>query len=583
MVRHDLRNIALVAHVDHGKTTVVEQMLRFAASRANEGAGEGTAGPIADAPLYPVVRIAYGPVHFNIIDTPAQGDFGGETERAIQLADGVMLIVDATEGPLPHTRFALRKAVELALPVVLVINKVDRRDADPHRVEREVRVLLEDLEATQRQVSFPVVYTIARCGLAALEPDVQGSSFATLFEALLDNVPPPSERGDRGLAFCVHRRIDDETHGPLAIGRVRGGAFRLGARLTIFGSGEGVTAVPNALLVFDGEAYRSCDVVEPGDVVAVAGLGEVHEGDVVTDRETRPASFVRREEPTLSLRVSVNRSPIAGRTRASHFLTARHLEQRLALAARRNSGVRFGATEDPESFRLLVRGDLLLTTLLESMRREGYEMELGRPEMASRELGGNRLEPLELAVIDVPDADVRVVTQRMQARGGRLVRMSDPGLGRARMEFRIRSRSLLGCRRELRQATRGLALMTTLFEGWAPWQGQRDKRRTGAIVADRDGRATPYALFHLQPRGVLFVGPGDPVYEGMVVGEHNRAEDIHVNVTKERKVADVRSRAREQRVLLMPPEWLTVGTALSWIDPDELVEVTPESVRVRKA
>ena len=308
------------------------------------------------------------------------------------------------------------------------------------------------------------------------------------------------------------------------------------------------------MLVFGGKAYQRIDRAEPGDVLAVAGLGAVREGDVITGRQERPRIGIRGEEPTWVLTMAVNHSPMAGKSQASQFLTSRHIEQRLSQAARRNSGIQFQATDDPESFRLFVRGELLLSTLVESMRREGYEMELGRPEVVSRELQGQLLEPLELAVIDAPDGDVEVVTQRMHARGGRLVRMSDPGLGRARLEFQIRARALLGCRSELRRATRGMALLTTLFEGWAGWQGERSQRPTGAIVADRDGRATPYALFHLQPRGQLFVGPGTRVYEGMIVAEHNLGADLFVNVTKERKVADVRSRGQQQPVLLMPAE-----------------------------
>ena len=582
MVRHDLRNIALVAHVDHGKTSVVEQMVRFASNQP-DGTAQEAIFPIADAPLFPVVRIAYGEISINVIDTPGQGDFGGEAERAIQLADGVMLIVDATEGPLPHSRFALRKAIELGLPIVVVVNKVDLGDADPERVVTEVRTLFEDLEASPQQLAFPVVFTAATSGLASREPDLLGTTFSVLFETLIECVPPPAKHEGDAVVMCVHRRVHDEAHGPLAIGRVCGGPLRPGQPVTVFGASAPRTTTPGALLVFDGRDYRACEAAEPGDVLAVAGLGEIHEGDVVTTQKKRPTLAVRCEEPTLSLPLSVNRSPMAGKSRSSHFLTARHLEQRLGVEARRHGGIRFEATDDPESFRLFARGELLLSTLVESMRREGYEMELGRPEVVTRESDGQRLEPLELVVIDTPNSDVGAVTQRMNARGGRLVRMSDPGLGRARLEFQIRSRALLGCRRELRRTTRGMALVTTLFEGWTSWEGERVRRPTGAIVSDRDGRATPYALFHLQPRGVLFEGPGAAVYRGMIVGEHNRGTDIWVNVTKERKVADVRSRGREQRVLLMPAAVLTVGRALAWIDPDELVEVTPESVRVRKA
>jgi len=581
MQRHDLRNVALVAHVDHGKTSVIEQLLRFAAVEHGEGPRADTPS-IADAPLYPVVRITYGGVTINIIDTPAQGDFGGDIERAILLADGVMLIVDATEGPLPHTRFALRKAIEADLPIVVVMNKVDRSEADASRVVGEVRVLLEDLEATRQQFRFPVVYTVARSGLASRDLHVEGTSFAALLEALIEHVPPAEEDVDATVSMHVHRRIDDVTHGPLAIGRVRGGVLRPGMALTMGTFGKPRSVTPNALLAFDGRAYQRCELVEPGDIIAVAGLGDVQEGDVISMDPEPSKAAVRREVPALVLPIAVNRSPMAGKARSSHFLTARQIERRLSLAVRRQSGLRFLGTDDPDSYLLRVRGDLLLTTLVETMRREGYEFELGRPEVVCRESDAGGLEPVERAVVDLPAPDASTVIRRMQARGGHLIRMSDPGLGRARMEFRIPSRALFGFRYELQEATRGMALMTTLFEGWEPFRGAREARPAGAIVADRDGRATPYALFHLQPRGMLFVRPGTVVYQGMIVGQHNRIEDIHVNVTKERKVADVRSRAQEQHVLILPAQEWTVAGALGWVEPDEVVEITPEAVRVRK-
>jgi GTP-binding protein len=590
MLRQDLRNVAIVAHVDHGKTTLVDYMLRQAGVfRENEVLTER----VMDSNdlerergitiLAKNTSVRYRNTRINIIDTPGHADFGGEVERTLRMADGVLLLVDAAEGPLPQTRFVLRKALELGFPVVVVINKIDRSDARADEVVTEVFDLFCELEATDKQADFPVLYTIAREGIARLSLDDPNNNLVPLFEAILKHIPAPNVEPDAPLQMLVHNLDHDDYVGRLAIGRIVAGTIRSGQTVARIGEEGTFRATLKVLMTFEGLRRKPVQEASAGDLVAIAGIEEVRVGDTLADPDA-PVALERIlvEEPTIKIRVGVNTSAFAGRCKTSKYLTSRHLKDRLEKETRKNLAIRVEPTDSADTFLVYGRGELQLAILFESMRREGYEMQLGNPEVVTRNIGGSLHEPVELVVIDVPDPYIGIVTQRLGERRGRMVKMTHPGYGRSRLEFRIPSRGLIGFRGEFLTSTRGTGLITTLFDGWEPWSGPMMRRPMGAIVSDRAGTATPYALFHLQPRGTFFVGPGAEVYEGMIVGEHNRPNDSDVNITKEKKLSNVRNHGKDENVLLMPPRVLAIETAMEWIDMDELVEVTPEAVRVRK-
>jgi GTP-binding protein len=590
MPRNDLRNIAIVAHVDHGKTTLVDHMLRQAgAFRDNEVVAER----VMDSNdlerergitiLAKNTSVVYKGTKINIVDTPGHSDFGGEVERTLMMADGALLLVDAAEGPLPQTRFVLSKCLERGFPVIVVINKIDRGDARPHDVLSEVFDLFCDLEASDAQTDFPHIYAIGKLGLAKKELDQEAKDLTPLFETILEKVPGAPGDPEGPLQVIVCNTTHDDYVGKLAVGRIVRGTIRAGAELAV--AGESGTSRGNVkmLYVFQGLKRVAVDSASAGEVVAIAGLEGATIGDTVCEPgkvEALPRIVV--EEPTIKMRVGVNTSAFAGKCKESKFLTSRHLKDRLEREAMKNLAIRVEPTETPDTFVVLGRGELQLAILVETMRREGYEVQLSNPEVVTREIDGQTMEPVELVVVDVPDTFVGVVTERLGARRGRMVKMTNPGFGRARLEFQVPSRGLIGFRGEFLTATRGTGLLNTMFDGWAPWGGPMMRRPTGAIVSDRLGVATPYALHHLQPRGTFFLTPGVEVYEGMIIGEHNRPNDTDVNPIKEKKLSNVRNHGKDENVLLAPPRVLTIETAMEWIDGDELVEVTPDAVRVRK-
>jgi GTP-binding protein len=588
-----LRNIAIVAHVDHGKTTLVDFMLRQAGTfRDNEVVAER----VMDSNdlekergitiLAKTTSVRWKGTKINIIDTPGHADFGGEVERTLLMADGALLLVDAAEGPLPQTRFVLRKCLELGFPVIVVINKIDRSDARPKDVHGEVFDLFCDLDAKEEQALFPYVYAIGKLGMAKRELEDPNGDLTPLFEMILDKIPPAPGDAEAPLQILINNIDHDEYVGRLGIGRIVAGSVRNNQQVGIVKDGRVIKATVKVLMTFEGLKRTPTQQADAGEVVALAGIEDIDVGDTVVDQapgwEKRALPRIHVEQPTLKMRIGVNTSPFAGKCKTSKYLTSRQLRERLVREVRKNLAIRMEETDSPDTFVLLGRGELQLAILVETMRREGYEMQLGNPEVITNEVDGVLCEPMELCVIDVPDTFIGVVTERLGERRGRMVKMSNPGYGRARLEYRVPSRGLIGFRGEFMTATRGTGLLNTMFDGWEPWGGTMQKRQCGAIVSDRQGVTTPYALHHLQARGSFFLVPGAEVYEGMIIGEHNRANDTDVNAIKEKKLTNVRNHGKDENVMLASPRSLTIETAMEWIDADELVEVTPDSVRVRK-
>lgn len=525
--------------------------------------------------------VRYKDTLINIIDTPGHADFGGEVERTLKMADGVLLLVDAAEGPLPQTRFVLSKAIELGHPIIVVINKIDRHDARPDDVLNETFDLFCELEASDAQAAFPVLYAIGRDGIAKHTLEEEATGLTALFDTIIEKVPAPSADVDAPLQLLVHNIEHDEYVGRLAIGRVKRGRITTGSRVAwISDSATSVQRV-NALYGYEAMYRVKRESSEAGDIVAVAGLDEVQIGDTLADPD-KPEALPRIsvEEPTIKVRFVVSTSPFAGRV--GKWVTSRHLKERLEREGRRNLALKVESTDEPDTFIVYGRGELMLAVLAETMRREGYEFALGMPEVVTREIDGERCEPVELVVIDVPDEYVGAVTQGLGERRGQMTKMHALGFGRTRLEFRVPSRGLIGFRSIFLTQTRGTGLLNTLFEGWEPYKGAMLRRTNGALVADRAGTTTPYALFHLQPRGILFTTPGIEVYEGMILGEHNRPNDLDVNATREKKLTNIRAAGKDENVILTPPRPMTIDSALEWIDRDELVEVTPDAIRMRK-
>jgi GTP-binding protein len=589
MSRLDLRNIAIVAHVDHGKTTLVDAMLKQSGTfRANEEIVER----VMDSNelerergitiLAKNTSVRWCGIKLNIVDTPGHSDFGGEVERTLMMADGALLLVDAAEGPLPQTRFVLRKCLERGFPIIVVINKIDRQDARPEEVLSETFDLFCDLEASDEQVDFPVLYAVGRFGVANRELGQPGTDLAPLFETIIDKIPPPAGDPQQPLQIIICNLAHDDYVGRIAIGRIVNGSIRKGQTVAVVGANQTKPATIKVLYTFEGLRRESCDAATAGENIAIAGIDEVEIGDTVAAVEVpRALPRIQVDEPTLKLRVGVNTSPFAGQCSASRFLTSRQLRERLEHETRRNLAIRMVPTESPDTFELFGRGELQLAILFETMRREGYEMVIGNPEVVTKEINGKLMEPVELVIADLPDAFIGSITEGLGRRRGRMVKMGNPSSGRVRLEFRVPSRGLIGFRNEFLTMTRGTGLLNTMFEGWEPWEPSV-RRINGAIVADRAGVVTPYALFHLQQRGFFFVVPGTSVYEGMIVGEHNRPNDSDVNIIKEKKLTNVRMKNKDDNVVLAAPRLLTIESALEWIDADELVEVTPDVVRVRK-
>ncbi len=588
MKRKDLRNIAIIAHVDHGKTTLVDGMLRQAgAFRANEKVRDRVMDNIdlererGITIMAKNTAVDYNGTIINIVDTPGHADFGGEVERILKMVDGVLLLVDASEGPLPQTRFVLKKALELKLIPILVVNKIDRSDARIQEVLNEIYDMFIDLDASEEQLDFPVVYAIARDGIAKLGIDDKSDNLKPLFDLILETIPAPEGDNDGLLQLLVTNIDYNDYIGRLAIGRVFSGTVRVGDTVAMIDNrGEAVKTRITSIYTFDGLDRVETQKATAGDIVALAGIEGITIGDTITDIERpKPLPRIKVDEPTISMAFSVNTSPFAGKE--GTYVTSRKLRERLEKELLYNVSIKVDF-DNPDSFRVMGRGELQLAILIEMMRREGYELSVSMPETITKDIDGVLHEPMELLVIDVPEEFVGVVTQQIGIRRGKMLKMQNNGHGRAILEFRIPSRGLIGFRSQFLTDTRGTGLSNHLFDGYEPWHGLITKRKTGALVADRTGKATTYALFHIQPRGTLFIKENTRVYEGMIVGENSRENDMDVNITKEKKLTNMRASAADDTLQLVPPRQMSLEQAIEFIKEDEVVEITPQSVRLRK-
>jgi GTP-binding protein len=587
--RADIRNVAIVAHVDHGKTTLVDAMLwQSGAFRANQE----VATRVMDSMdlerekgitiLAKNTSVRYRDVKLNIIDTPGHSDFGGEVERGLTMVDGVLLLVDASEGPLPQTRFVLRKALDAQLPVILVVNKVDRPDARIGEVVNEVYELFLDLDADETQIEFPIVYTNARAGWAALEEGAVGTDLGPLMDLLLEHIPAPLHDPEHPFQALVTNLDASPYVGRLALCRVRHGTVRRGQQIAwCRANGEITRAQIGELYVTDALDRVDAEEAGAGEIIAVAGIAEVTIGETLADLDDpRPLPVITVDEPSLSVTVGINTSPLAGQSGTK--LTARQIKSRLDQELVGNVALRVSDTERPDAWEVQGRGELQLAVLVEIMRREGFELTVGQPQVLTREIDGRLHEPVERLAIDVPEDYVGVVTQLVALRKGRLEQMVNHGTGWVRMEYLVPARGLIGFRTEFLTETRGTGLLHHVFDRWEPWAGELRMRPTGALVADRSGVAAQFALMNLQERGTLFVGPGDPLYEGMIVGENARSDDLDVNASKEKHLTNIRSSTADVLVRLVPHRQLSLDQALELLRSDECAEVTPAAVRLRK-
>jgi GTP-binding protein len=584
-----LRNVAIIAHVDHGKTTLVDAMLhQSGAFRANQQVAERVMDSnVLERERGITILAKNTSVHFrgtkiNIVDTPGHSDFGGEVERALKMVDGVLLLVDASEGPLPQTRYVLRKALEARLPTVAVINKIDRSDARPGEVLNELYDLFIDLDATEDQLEFPVLYTNAKVGTATLDPAKPGTDLRPLFEALVRHVPEPAGSAEEVLQLLIANLDYSDYLGRLAIGRIFSGTIRAGDTVAYTNqSGRTYTTKVAKLFAFEGLERADVSSAPKGEIVALAGFEDIGIGDTVTSAETpKPLPRLHIDDPTLSMIFSVNTSPFSGKD--GKWVTSRHIRERLEKELLTNVSIQVAPTDSADSFKVLGRGELQLAILIETMRREGFELSVSNPEVLTRMHEGRRQEPLELVVLDIPEAYMGVVLEKMAMRKGKMTKMVNHGSGRVRLEFHVPTRGLLGVRTEVMTDTRGTAVMSRLFEGYVDWQGDIVRRSTGVLVADRPGDTTAYTLSHLEDRGELFLGAGVPVYEGMIVGENARPADMDVNVTKAKKLTNMRASTADEAIRLTPHRNLNLEQALEFINDDELVEVTPGAIRLRK-
>lgn len=588
MRREDIRNIAIIAHVDHGKTTLVDGMLHQAGIfRENEQVRER----VMDSNdlerekgitiMAKNTAVIYDGVKLNILDTPGHADFGGEVERTLKMADAVLLLVDASEGPLPQTRFVLNKALELNLPPIIVVNKIDRPDARIQEVLNEVYDLFIDLDATEEQLDFPIVYTIAKDGVAKVDLEDDSDSLKPLFDLILKVVPPPEGDRDGILQYLVTNIDYNDYVGRLAIGRVFSGTIKVGDQVAVINETEQLVKTKiSSIYGFQGLDRVDVKEASVGDIIALAGIEGINIGDTITDLDNpKPLPRIKVDEPTISMVFSVNSSPFAGKE--GKYVTSRNLRDRLEKELLYNVSIKVDLS-NVDTYKVMGRGELQLAILIEMMRREGYELSVSMPETIIKEIDGRKHEPMELLVIDVPEEFVGVVTQVLGARKGKMQKMQNNGHGRVRLEFRIPSRGLIGYRSQFLTDTRGTGLMNHLFDGYEPWHGPISKRQTGALVSDRQGKTTIYALHHLQSRGVLFISENTPVYEGMVIGENSRLNDLDVNVVKEKKLTNVRASGSDESLQLIPPKPMTLENALEFIKEDELMEVTPGSIRLRK-
>jgi len=588
MQGQNIRNVAIVAHVDHGKTTLVDALLRQAgAFRANEQVVDRVMDSFAlerergITILAKNTSVVWHDTKINIVDTPGHSDFGGEVERTLLMVDGILLLVDACEGPLPQTRFVLRKALEARLPAIVCINKIDRPDARAPEVLDEIYDLFIDLGADEDQLDFPVIYTNARAGTASRTLDGGSENLIPLFETIVSHLPAPVVDPDASLQFQVNNIDYDEYVGRLAIGRVLAGSMKAGRNCSLCRL-DGTRSVFKLAKLYGWQGLKRVELEEAsaGDIVMVSGSDDIEIGETVADLDDpRPLPAIRIEEPTVSMTFSVNNSPWAGRE--GEYVTSRKLGERIDLETRRNVSIKVEQIT-PDSWRISGRGELQLAVIVETMRREGYELQVSKPTVITRTADGALMEPMENLVIDIPEDSIGVVTQLLSARKGRMRTMTTfAGGGRVRLEYDIPSRGLIGFRSKFLAETRGAGITHSIFNGYAPWNGPIRARQNGGMISDREGVATGYAIFHLQERGRFFIGPGEPVYEGMILGEYSREVNLAVNVCREKKLTNIRAAGHDEAIRLSPVREMTLDLALEWIDEEELVEVTPKTVRMR--
>ena len=587
--RTDIRNVAIIAHVDHGKTTLVDAMLRQSGTfRENEQVRDRVMDSMdlererGITIMAKNTSVRYHNVKINILDTPGHADFGGEVERVLKMVDGVMLLVDAAEGCLPQTRFVLRKALEARLPAIAVVNKIDRHDARPAEVVDEIYELFLDLDATEEQIDFPILYSISRDGIAKKQLTDSSTDLRPLFDQIVETIPAPKELRNDSLQLLVANLDYSEYVGRLAIGRIVSGEIAVGDNVAVAKPDGSLQKIRvSQLYAFEGLKRESIDRAGFGEIVALAGVDDIQIGDTITSAENpQQLPVIAVDEPTISMIFGVNNSPFAGKE--GRYVTSRQVKERLEKETLGNVAIRVDDTESPDQFKVSGRGELQLAILIEMMRREGYELQVSKPEAIIRNQNGQTLEPIELVVVDCPQEFIGVVTEAMGRRKGQMTKMVNHGTGRVRLEFETPSRGLIGFRNEFLTETKGTGLINTMFLRWGPWQGSMRGRSTGSLVADRTGETTTYALFNLQERGTMFVRPGTKVYEGMIIGENARAVDLDVNAVKEKKLTNMRASTADEALRLVPVKEISLEQALEFIAEDELVEVTPETIRLRK-
>ena len=583
------RNVAIIAHVDHGKTTLVDGLLRQSGTfRSNERVAERAMDSMdlererGITILAKNTAVHYRDILINIVDTPGHADFGGEVERTLSMVDGVMLLVDASEGPLPQTRFVLRKALERGLPPIVVVNKIDRQDARPQEVLNEIYDLFIDLDANEEQLEFPVLYTNAKLGTATRDQAAAGSDLSPLFDAIVEHVPPPRGDADAPLQLLVANLDSSDYLGRIAIGRIFNGRVKIGD-LVVVCKLDAKVQETKVTKLFAFEGLKRVDIQEAaaGDIVCLAGIEDITIGETIADVEHRnPIPPIAIDEPTVSMIFGVNTSPMAGRE--GQYVTSRQLKDRLDKELLGNVSIRTEPTDSPEQMKVVGRGELQLSILIEMMRREGYELQVSRPDIVTKEIDGSTVEPVEELFIDVPELFQGTVIAKVGERKGTMTRMVNHGSGRVNLEFRIPARGLIGFRSQFLTDTKGTGIMNHLFSSWEPWHGAIPARINGALVADRTGVATAYAIYNLQERGEIFVEPATEVYEGMIIGENSRPNDMDVNITKEKKQTNMRASTADEAIRLVPPRKLGLEQAVEFINDDELVEVTPTRIRLRK-
>ncbi len=583
----DIRNIAIVAHVDHGKTTLVDHLLRQSGTfRENQATDERMMDSM-DLERERGITIAaknaafvYKDVKINIVDTPGHSDFGGEVERVLNMVDGAVLLVDASEGPLPQTRFVLKKALEQNIKIIVCINKIDRPDARIQEVENEIFDLFIDLDATDKQMEYKTVYAVAREGYATHDPAIKGDNLLPLFDLILSEIPKPHTDADKPLQImCTNIDYSDYV-GRLGVGRIRQGTIKVGSDIVCH-KDNGVTKKARVTALYAYSGMRQVAVTEmlAGDIAVFAGLDDIQIGDSVTTQDAHPLTRIKVEEPTVGMIFSVNDGPFAG-LEGDH-VTSRKILERLEKELRYNVSIRVEKTDRSEAWKVLGRGELQLAVVIETMRREGYELLVSKPQVIMKKEDGKLLEPMENVIVDVPDQHVGVVTEKLGGRKGVMTNMVNKGSGRVRLEFLIPTRGLIGYRSEFLTDTRGLGLLSTESAGYSDYRGEIEHRKTGAMIADRKGEAIAYALWYLQERGKIFVSPQTECYEGMIIGEHAKANDLVVNVNREKKLSNVRASGTDEAVKLTPRKPIDLEFAMEWVNDDELIEVTPQHIRIR--